>query len=97
VLGAQLAPSKHANIESAPPVGSPRQTVPAASENAAIDPRRPRIALAEQESRSRGAAVLLRNDQGSLLTVRRDYRNDSGAGVSTEDSSDLLLANLRVP
>jgi hypothetical protein len=37
-----------------------------------------------------------RNDQESLAAVQRDYRNDSGAGVSTEeDSGDLLVANLR--
>jgi hypothetical protein len=40
-----------------------------------------------------GAGIALRNDQGSLVTVRRDYRKDSGAGVSTKNSSDLLLAS----
>ena len=29
------------------------------------------------------------------MTVRRDYRNDNRAGVSTEDSSDLLFAKRR--
>jgi hypothetical protein len=45
--------------------------------------------------RGEPAALTLGNDQGSLAAVRPDYRNDSGAGVSTEGSSDLLVANLR--
>jgi len=32
------------------------------------------------------------NDEGSLAAVRPDYRNGSGAGVSTDNSSDLLVA-----
>src|SRR5438552_4133956 len=35
------------------------------------------------------------NDEGSLAAVRPDYRNGSGAGVSTDNSSDLLVANTR--
>jgi hypothetical protein len=37
---------------------------------------------------------MLGNDLASLAAFGPDYRNDSGAGVSTEDSSDLLVANL---
>jgi len=80
-----------------PRPGPPARGTLGLQAKAAASTRDARNALAEQESRSRAAAILPRNDQGSLVTVRRDYRNDRGAGVSTEDSSDRLLAPRGAP
>ena len=47
---------------------------------------------AEAVVRGEPGWLSVRNELASQAAVRPDYRNDSGAGVSAEDLSDLLLA-----